>query len=247
MLRRARVYGGRRCFSTAALKAAVAEQDVFGVRRAAGSHIDWREDATGSLILEAARLRNADLVKVLLDSGANPNFKDENGTTPLHICAQIGSTHATRFLVQKGGYIHARDREGRMPIHLAGISGVYMHMVRALMRYGADPDRKDSYSKNAWQYMEETGDQQGLLYMKHFHGLRNRTNKRLTTRAGMFKCQVTGLTLHHDLQDPELTFTLEGYKPKYNLERKRPIIVNRTRNVWSDAKTQPVNYYFRGA
>mmetsp|Transcript_88 Transcript_88/g.238 ORF Transcript_88/g.238 Transcript_88/m.238 type:complete len:589 (+) Transcript_88:3-1769(+) len=62
-------------------------------------------------------------VQYLLDQGANPNFKDYDHRTPLHIAGAEGQLEIARLLVQQGASITARDRWNATPVDEAQRGG----------------------------------------------------------------------------------------------------------------------------
>lgn len=64
------------------------------------------------------------VVKFLLQHKADPNHRDAQGQTLLHLAAWHGDLQFVKLCVQFGkGDIHARDAEGRKPVDLAAIRG----------------------------------------------------------------------------------------------------------------------------
>src|SRR5439155_522999 len=79
-------------------KADVNAQDEF-----AKSGLSW-----------AVERGNAKTVKLLLENGADPNIKNEDGDTPLHLCK---SKEIAELLLAKNADVKARNKSGRTPLH----------------------------------------------------------------------------------------------------------------------------------
>lgn len=63
-------------------------------------------------LFDACRTGRGDVVKVLLQSGANPNSRDEQGNTLLMLAAGSGDLPLVKMLLERGADINARNREG---------------------------------------------------------------------------------------------------------------------------------------
>jgi len=72
-----------------------------------------------SPVFEAVKLRDRDLLALLLDSGGDVNFRDHGGATPLIYAAYLGYTEIASFLVGRGADIDARTDDGRSALHAA--------------------------------------------------------------------------------------------------------------------------------
>lgn len=68
---------------------------------------------------EANSNRPADLVKLLIDSGADVNARDESHSTPLHMASLSGSAESVQLLIENGADVTAQDQSNRTPLHLA--------------------------------------------------------------------------------------------------------------------------------
>jgi hypothetical protein len=58
-------------------------------------------------------------VKRLVKEGADVNYKDENGYTPLHWTTCHGDTEVMRFLIENGANVNAKNNNGWTPLHYA--------------------------------------------------------------------------------------------------------------------------------
>ncbi|HKO96672.1 MAG TPA: ankyrin repeat domain-containing protein [Pyrinomonadaceae bacterium] len=82
-------------------------------------------------------------VQNLLERGANPNLRDGEDDTPLHLAAQRGNIEIVRLLLAKGADVNAKNKVGGTPLMWAGVYG-HEEVGRALLEKGADPTLKDA-------------------------------------------------------------------------------------------------------
>ncbi|CAB0033721.1 unnamed protein product [Trichogramma brassicae] len=106
----------------------------------------------------AAQYRHTNIVKLLLENGANPNQLDHEGSTPLHALARLNlrpcpSTYGfcevrdpadeiIDMLVKKGANIEARNRHRDTPLQMAA-SRFDAELVEALLKRGASLESLD--------------------------------------------------------------------------------------------------------
>lgn len=83
------------------------------------------------------------IVDLLVQAGADPNFQDEQGETPLHTAARIGHVGCAKALlnISKGKGLNmeiAESSYGWTPLFCASVEG-HLEMVRLLVAANADP------------------------------------------------------------------------------------------------------------
>ena len=91
----------------------------------------------------AAFYGRKDLVKALLDHGANTYVQDEKGWSQLHLAAQEGHLEIVEMLVTMGAPVNAQSDNLRTPIHLACMRS-HTQIVSYLITHSADLSLKDS-------------------------------------------------------------------------------------------------------
>ncbi len=95
----------------------------------------------GSTPLMAAVLYGtADTVRLLLDSGADPNIRNEAGATALMWATD--DPEKTRLLLKKRADANARSEDGRTPLLIAAGRFGSSAVVKLLLDAGADPSAK---------------------------------------------------------------------------------------------------------
>ena len=85
-----------------------------------------------ALVLVASEARNLDVVKFLVENGADLSQSDECGVTALHTAARIGFFEMVVYLVENGASIDALSIEGHTPLSFACYSGS-LSVVKYLM------------------------------------------------------------------------------------------------------------------
>ncbi len=62
-------------------------------------------------------------VELYLAQGADVNFRDENGQTPLHYAARKGHTETVGALIEKRAGVNAVDNDNQTPLDIAKTQG----------------------------------------------------------------------------------------------------------------------------
>ncbi|XP_042502542.1 ADP-ribosylation factor GTPase-activating protein AGD3-like [Macadamia integrifolia] len=100
-----------------------------------GEGQNLEEDLDGcSLLHIACQTGDIGMLELLLQYGANINFPDSRGQTPLHHCILCGRSVFAKLLLTRGADPRIVDREGKTPLHLAGESTLIDNDVLALLR-----------------------------------------------------------------------------------------------------------------
>ena len=79
-----------------------------------------------------------DIVRRLLEHGADPNIRDHRHSTTLHQTSSLGWLEVTRLLLNYGAKIDEKDVGGRTPFQLAASKG-HHEIAKLLLDHGAVP------------------------------------------------------------------------------------------------------------
>jgi ankyrin repeat protein len=100
-----------------------------------------------------------EVVRTLVDAGADPNIADNKGKTPL--IANAWDLEIAQILIAHGANVNARASDGFTPLLNAGTT----ELTRLLLQHGADPFAKDDHGRTAldWAKQMNRKDQAALL------------------------------------------------------------------------------------
>ena len=110
----------------------------------------------------AAEVNNLDVIKTLVDAGADPLLATERGTTPLMMAAGAGTdvqrerepqerataVETAKFLVEHGADVNAAGQYGWTALHAAAYQGLN-DVIAYLVSKGARIDQKDEFGQTA--------------------------------------------------------------------------------------------------
>jgi len=108
----------------------------------------------------AAEVSNLDVIKALVEAGADPLIATERGTTPLMMTAGAGTDvqrerapeeramalETTKFLVEHGADVNAAGQYGWTALHAATYQGINP-VIEYLVSKGAKIDQKDEFGQ----------------------------------------------------------------------------------------------------
>jgi len=84
-----------------------------------------------------------DMAAFLIKKGADVNYKDKNGETPLHLVAAYGKVMMAELFIEKGANVNAACTAGWTPLHQASMKGK-KEIAALLIKKGALINAEDS-------------------------------------------------------------------------------------------------------
>ncbi|NXA76952.1 MYPT2 phosphatase, partial [Thryothorus ludovicianus] len=81
---------------------------------------------------------NLDMVKFLVENGANVNQQDNEGWTPLHAVASCGYLNIAEFLISHGANVAAVNSEGEVPSDIAEEAAMKDLLLEQVKKQGVD-------------------------------------------------------------------------------------------------------------
>jgi ankyrin repeat protein len=103
---------------------------------------DQQSKLKSSPLQEAAARGNLKMVELLLGSGADPNGRDQGGTTALVYAAANGRKEACELLLEKGADVNARDGLKSTALFYAADLG-HLEVCELLLAKGVDANAQD--------------------------------------------------------------------------------------------------------
>lgn len=140
-----------------ALYYAVFDGRIEAVRHLLAKNLDRKvkDDALSS----ASYIGNPDIVRMLLDSGANPNVKD--GFSKSTALCKVGYAPVARLLLDKGANPNASCGEhGYTPLMTAYWIADNTELISLLLERGANPNARDKYGETALMHAAEEGEKE---------------------------------------------------------------------------------------
>lgn len=108
--------------------------------------VNTKDDIGRTPLHWASRGVHLEVIKYLVQKGAEMNTPDKNGIAALHSIASRGHTEAAAFLIQQGADINVRSAGNLTPLHYAAASG-HKAATALLIEKGADLEAVGNYKR----------------------------------------------------------------------------------------------------
>lgn len=148
------------------LHAAVVTNNLDVIRKhiEAGSDLNVSEPSRASSpLISAAFMGNTEAANLLIEAGANLNYKNADGSTALHTAAAFGKTEVAKLLILSGIDINIKNKEGSTALHTAAFF-CHTDIVEVLLEKGVDKTIKNKSGKTALDVVETPFDNVKGIY-----------------------------------------------------------------------------------
>lgn len=138
---------------------AVINRDQEMAEKLAKAHEDIDlEDYNGYTAMDwAIKAGDSEMVKILLENGANPNNESGYMMTPLMTAATKGRADIIETLHSAGAEVNFQDSESSMTALMYAAQGESEETIKVLLQLGADPNLMDYSNMTAYMYAIEMG------------------------------------------------------------------------------------------
>ena len=114
--------------------------ESIGALITGGASIGATTQAGLTALMEAARYRNAPVVKLLIEKGADVNARTKRNNTAISYAAASGDAGTVKLLLEQGARVDVLDERNYSPLMYAAYSeAMPVEIVRMLLAKGADP------------------------------------------------------------------------------------------------------------
>ncbi|XP_041817176.1 protein phosphatase 1 regulatory subunit 16A [Chelmon rostratus] len=107
-------------------------------------------------------------IRALVESGADVNAQDNNGTTLLHIASANGYISVAELLLEHRAQVEVKDTDGWTPLHAASCWG-QIQMVELLVAHGASLNSKSVLEETPLDVCMDEEVRAKLMDLKHKH------------------------------------------------------------------------------
>lgn len=115
-----------------------------------------KSEHSSAMLILATKSNYFKIVKLLVESGVDVNWRDENGETALHVAARFGHQECAKILLRDSlkdtVAVNVREKYfGWTPTHIAAVDG-HLAIIELLIKAGADVNKPDFSGWNAREH-----------------------------------------------------------------------------------------------
>jgi ankyrin repeat protein len=138
--------------------------DVICQHVKAGSDLNVPESSlSSSPLITAAALGRTDAAEILIDGGADLNYKNDDGSTALITAIAFGKTEVAEILIDAGADLDTKNNEGSSALHTAAFF-CNVEIVEALLENGIDKSIRNKNLATAMEIVERPFEEVKAVY-----------------------------------------------------------------------------------
>ena len=108
-----------------------------------GANLDWQSVSGKTPLLLCAGINHVEILRMLIDAGADLNMKNNSGWAALHNCAyRKNCLESAKMLIEAGADVNIQKEDGSTALHLSVINQ-YWKITELLINNGADLNIQD--------------------------------------------------------------------------------------------------------
>ncbi|MFA4829695.1 MAG: ankyrin repeat domain-containing protein [Thermodesulfovibrionales bacterium] len=138
------------CATVTQLGTAAHGGDIREVEALLNKGVDVNERVMGTTpLLEAVFYKccaSLDIIRLLLDKGADPNLGTSSGWKPIHYAVDNGNVNVVKLLLDRGADITVRNHRGKTPLKMAEEEG--QTVIARMLREAEENQYKKLYAKD---------------------------------------------------------------------------------------------------
>ena len=131
------------------------------------SYVDFRDAIGGTPLMGAAYKGKVQVVKSLIERGADPSLMDNRGWNSLHVAANGGDADIIDLIHTQVPNIESKTGDGCTPLMIAAFNSK-LHAVKWFLEKGATVTREDNNGRNTLHFAAEGGDTD-IIDLIHTH------------------------------------------------------------------------------
>jgi ankyrin repeat protein len=118
-------------------------KELAGFLLKKGAEADFEDSEGQSLLFQASTAGHLEIAKMLVEHGADVNFKHKtSGSTPLIAACENGNKEIVELLIQRDADLNAKDKMGWSALSKTSFNG-YKDICELLIEKGADVNTRD--------------------------------------------------------------------------------------------------------
>ena len=96
-----------------------------------------------------------EVVKILVENGADVNYRNIDGITPLMNGCSKGNLDIVKFLVDQGSNMDAKNNRGETALFYASSYNTHVEIIKFLIEQGADVNSESNDGKTFFPYLDK--------------------------------------------------------------------------------------------